>query len=402
MQPISSSLRATLKRRGHTVASLAQVLNTDLTPVENGEFATQENKSHIQNFITDGNIDVDHERIIRRTADLTIVNDKAEFTPDDKWSGHFYINRVIRLWRGAVTHGDVREYALGGTFMIDSADVIVERNMSMVTLTLSDFGKKLVKSFQVRPKEWADGTHINTVIGDIITLAGADYPHAPGLAPLQAANGGSRTDPDTYTLNGKFRLERGDNHGDKLKELLTRYDLDGYFNVEGRFVTQDILSTADRAEVWRFEPTTDDDPANHGGLISLRRSFSDDRLYNRVVVVGTKNEKAIVYAERRDTNPDSLTNIDRLGNRVLLEEDQNIGTQALANQKADALWKYHFKIDETVVLDVICNPALDANDVVRIIEPEWAKINKALRIKSLNVPLTTARQTLTLVNVIRS
>lgn len=395
MWNISQAFRQELRKSTHQIAAKATLLDSAFREVPDGDFFTA-GADDFQDFIVDGNVDVDRNRGTRRTGSITITNKAGQFTPDNAadYDGKFYVNRNIRLYRGVVLAGGTTLYAPIGTFMIDSTDTIVERNMSVINLTLSDHWKKLTKSLVTATKVYAAGTHINTIIKDFAAKSGADYPLAPALDPL---TGPERTSSNT-TLSSKLTLERGDSRGDKLKELGNKYGIDIYFNVEGRLTTNDRKDPKDAQEVWHFYSTRAS--SEEGMLLSVRRTLTDDNLYNHVFVIGLGDEKNPVVYEIKDTNPASVTNIDRIGDRVKILESQSWKTQDQVTSAGKRLWNNHFNLFEEVVMDTMCNPALEADDVIRITEPYFAKLNATYRIVNLNIPLTTSKQTIRVVRTI--
>jgi hypothetical protein len=385
---ISQAFREELRNPNQQVAAKATVLDTDFKEIPDGDFFTA-GADDFQDFIVDGNVDIDITRGTRRTAELSILNQNGQFTPTvstTDYDGKFYVNRNIRLYRGVVIAGGAPVYAPIGTFMIDSVDVLVERNMSMLNLTLSDHWKKLTKNLVVATKTYADNTYLNTVIKDLVSDAGGDFPLAPALDPL-----GTRTD-DAKRLNGKLVIERGTSRGDVLKDMAAKYGLDLYYNQEGRFTSNDRRAPADAQEVWSFY--TSEGSPTFGMLNSVRKTISDDNLYNHVYVIGLGDPNHPVIYQKKNTDPASLVNTDRIGNRVRLVENQKWKTQASVDAAGQKLWDTRFNLFEEVVIDVVCNPALEADDVIRIYEPTFAKINGLYRINQMNVPLTTSKQTI--------
>ena len=389
MWNISQAFKSELRKTSHQIAAKASLLDTAFKEIPDGDFFTP-GADDFQDYIIDGNVDVSRERGTRRTGTVTIVNKGGEFTPDNDpdYNGKFYVNRNIRLYRGVVVAGGTALYAPIGTFMVDSVDTIVERNMSVVTLTLSDHWKKLTKSLVTATKVYPKGTHINTVIRHMAALAGADFPLAPALDPL---TGPERTTANT-TLSSNLTLERGDSRGDKLKELADRYGIDIYFNVEGRLTTNDRKDPQDQAIVWHFWSTTASDES--GMLTAVRRTLTDDNLYNHVFVIGLGDPKAPHTHELIDTDPASATNIHRIGDRVKILESQTWHTGTQVTTAARQLWAKRFNIFEEVAIDVVCNPALEADDVIRITEPYFARMDTPYRIISMNIPLTTSKQSI--------
>lgn len=359
------------------------LLDSAYNEIPDGVFFTP-GADEFQDFIVDGNVDIDISRGTRRTATLTLLNKGGNFTPDGDstdYDGKFYVNRFIRLFRGVVLAGGEVVYAPIGTFMIDTIDTIVERNISLINLTLSDPWKKLQKSLVTRTQTFAIDTPINTVIKTLATQAGATYPLAPNLDPLSSRAAG------TIDLNSKLTMERGESRGDVIKALASKFGVDIYFNQEGRLTSQDRKAPKDAAEVWHFYSSHD----MTGMLASVTRSLSDDNLYNHVFVIGLGNEATPVIFERKNTNTASFASIARIGDRVRILEDQRWKTQAQVNAAGEKLWDRAYNLFEEVSLDTICNPALEADDVIRVTEP-ISKLGGAYRIQQMNVPLTTSKQ----------
>ncbi len=387
MWNISQAFRNELRSPNQQFAGKATLLSSDFKEIPDGDFFTA-GADDFQDFIIDGNVDIDKNRGTRRTAELTLLNPSGQFTPDadaNDYNGRFYVNRVIRLYRGVVLGGQTVVYAPIGTFMIDAIDTMVERNMSVVNLTLSDMWKKLTKSQVLAEKTYPVGTHVNTIIRENAAAAGSDYPLALNLDSLADRSTAEKT------LSTKLALKRGESRGDIVKDLGRKFGLDVYCNVEGRLVSEDRREARDTQEVWHFYSSSN--PDQLGMLNSVRKTVSDDNFYNHVYVIGLGDPKNPVIFSRSNTDPTSAGNVDRLGRRTKLVEHDGWKTQATVNAAGEKLWDKRYNLFEEVTIDVICNPALEADDVIRITEP-LAKINSTYRIQQLNVPLTTSKQTI--------
>lgn len=391
MYNIPQAFKTELRNPSQQVASKAQLLDSLLHEVPKGVFTTP-GADELQDYIVDGNVDVDRDRGTRRTAELSIINRNGEFTPNDGVAGadgRFYINRNVRLFKGVVLAGGTVLYAPIGTFMIDTVDVIVERNISLVNLTMSDHWKKLTKSFVTVNKHYAVGTHINTIIRDFAAASGADFPLAPNLDPL---TGPERSSSNTTITHRAWVIERGQSRGDLLKDLGNNWGIDIYFDVEGRLTTNDRKDPKDGQSVWSFYSSTPSEP--FGMLNSVRRTLSDDVLYNHIFVIGLGDEKHPVVWEKKDTVANSPTNVDLIGDRVMIVENQTWKTQAQVSSAGERLWTNKFKVFEEIQIDVICNPALEADDVITIKEQTFSGVYANYRIINMNVPLTTSKQTI--------
>jgi hypothetical protein len=396
------SLSATDHQDTPQTSVKVEFLNTDMRRVLDSTLFSADRTNNVTNFITDGNIDVDSTRGARRTAELTIMNPTAEFTPGTDafeggagvYTGKVYLNRIVRIWRGTY-YGGQPYFVPVGTFMIDAASVIMERNMSLVNLTMTDLFKKMAKSFAGVDDHWPKYTNYNDIIYDLANASGVDMDKA------QIGSLASR-DVDDRRTQGKATLREGESRGDKLKSWARQWNIDAYFDPMGSFRTEDRTTEKDRSTVWTFSPPPIVEGSG-GHLITLTRSFNDDNLYNRVVVVYQLDDKnkTTQRVSRVNTNPNSSLNVDRIGNRVLIRNYDNIHTEAAANRALDRLWSLRTQLSETIDAQVISNPALEADDVIRIKEPRFVKVDDRYRLSRFTVPLVSSLQTVQAMNVLR-
>lgn len=381
MWPISSAFKDALNSPVHSFRVELQVLDTDFNLVRSFHdvgCACPESQPH--DFVVDGSVDLDITRGSRRTFTLNFLNPDGEFSPGSEWAGLFFVNRLVRVYRGVSFGPDNTEMVPVGTFMIDRADTVVERNMSMVVLSGSDLWKKFAKSIFSKPQSWAAGTQLVTVIKQIADAAGVTR-FVDDLRDDRPAN--------ARDLNKKFSVEQGDNRGEAILRLAKAYGLDVYFDPLGRLVIADYRSPEDTQTVWTFNPDTT------RMLFSVRATYKDDNLYNSVLVIGTGG-KTPVISRKRDTDPTSVTNVDRIGERVLKFESDDISTQAAADEAARKLFYQNILLTEDIALDVLCNPALDGNDVIAVREDNFTRLNSRYRIRGLSVPLASSRQAIRL------
>lgn len=346
-------------------------------------------RGQAEDILVDGNVDVDVTRLTRRTFTANVLNPEGVWSPGSDWGGLFYVNRLIRLWRGIDFGGDGNEQAELvpiGTFMIDSADVEVERSMSIVTLSGSDLWKKFGKSAFKYARSWAAGTNINTIITDVADLAGVTRLN---LDPLSSRSAQGKE------IGVKFAVEQGDNRGEAIARLCADEGIDIYFDVLGRLTTQDFRTPGDQAVVYTYGPT------KNNNLLTIKASFTDDNLYNSVLVIGTGDKDNVVTFKVTDTDPTSVTNRDRIGERVFIHESDTIKYQSVAEATAVRLFYKHVLVNEDITLETICNPAFEGNDVIKVVESEFSKLNGKFRIKAFTVPMSTSRQTIRLLREIK-
>ncbi len=288
--------------------------------------------------------------------------------------------------------------------MVDIADVLVEQNMSLVNLTLSDLWKKLNKSYMGHPKTYQENTLYNDIIYDLI--APSEIPTSGRMA-ANIDNLHDRDVPDRKT-NTKVKLEEGESRGDRLKDLCRHWGIDVFFDPMGIFTTQDRMAHnhADRQPVWTFKSSPTDKEGRHGGLVSIRRSFNDDNLYNKVVIIGTGDKKGTrkkpIRVSREDNHTKSKTSIDLIGERVYFHSTDKIHSLHEANVALDKAWKLRFQLSEEIEAGVLVNPALEANDMVRFLEPDFAKLDGTYILNAFDIPFVTSKQTVKAANIIRT
>lgn len=383
MYAISGAFRQALQSSGHTIRVRMDVLDTDFHVVH--QFYDVGSGNNPTDTLVDGNVDVDVTRLTRRTFTASVLNPDGIWSPGSDWGGLFYVNRIVRLWRG-IDYGSGYDLLPIGTFLIDSADVMVERSMSMVSLSGSDLWKKFGKSAFASAKSWAAGTDINTIIRYIASASGVTLLRLSPLLDRPAAE---------RQIENKFAVERGDNRGEALAKLCKDAGIDVYFDPLGYLTTQDFSAPGDTAVVYEYGPSL------NNNLITVKASFTDDNLYNAVLVVGTGDKDNIVTYRVRDTDPESVTSVNKIGERIYIHETDAIKTTAVAEKVATRLFYRKVLINEDITLETICNPAFEGNDVIRVLETEFSKLNGKFRIKAFTVPMSTSRQSIRLLREIK-
>lgn len=352
-----------------------------------------DHSSDAEDILSDGNVDVDVTRLTRRTFTATVLNPDGIWSPGSDWGGTFYVNRIVRFWRGidygsSQGHDDAgsTEMVPIGTFMIDSADVMVERGMSVVTLSGSDLWKKFTKSAFQNAQSWDTGTNLNTIITAIASQAGLTIYN---LDPLNSRVAGDKV------LGAPFEVERGDNRGEALGRLCSGSGIDIFFDPLGRLTTEDFKTPGSAAVVYTY------DPDDNNNLITMKASYTDEHLYNAVLVIGTGDKDNIVTYYVSDTSPLSVTSVSRIGERLLVYETDTISSASVAHSTAIRLFYQHVLINEDITLEVICNPAFEGNDVIRLREADFTSMDQTFRISAFTVPMSTSRQTIRLLREIK-
>lgn len=249
MYTVSQAFLDELKQPVQGFRVKMQVLDTDGNPIDGGTFHDVAYQSDTTNILVDGTVDVDVTRGARRTFTATLLNNFGEWSPNAEWTGFFYVDRLVKLYRGMVFANGSEELVPIGVFFIDHADVIVERNMSVVSLSGTDKWKKIAKSQFTEPFFWNTGTAITNILRDVAEDAGIP------LTLMSIANLHSRDD-DERLLNKRLNVERGDQRSDLILQIGKDFGLDIYFDPDGIYTVQDMQNPADQAVVFRYLATS--------------------------------------------------------------------------------------------------------------------------------------------------
>lgn len=368
-----------------------EVLNSANQVIPGSTFYNASSKQNARvdtgEVIVDGSVDLDVGRGARRSFNVSLLNPFQVFTPnsglpsDQSWAGTFYIDRKIRLHRGVEFAPGHFEVVPIGTFYIDTADIVAERNMSMVVLSGTDEWKRFSKAKFGSPVRFLKDTPVNDVIKGLASLVGS-YSYN-----LDDFSGRAVHNPTKLTTNLNF--ERGDEIGPAMASLGTHYGVDIYFDPLGRLTSEDIYRIQYRQPVWTY------DANEKSSIISVKASYNDDRLYNHVKVTGTADEENPVFAIAKDMNPDSLTYVNRIGLRTYEYESKFIATPEQAQTVAMQFLTKHMILVEDIELQAVANPIFEGNDVLKVIEDKFTNVGtNNYHIRSMTIPLSGARQSM--------
>lgn len=385
MWNISNAFKAQYDKPVQEARSRIEILDTDFQRVR------VIGGGGLDKGLVDGTVDVDVTRGTRRTLVLSLLNENGEFSPTSDWGGLFYVDRLVRVFRGLVVGGSPEsptvEYVPVGTFLVDKSETLVERQMSTVVLAGSDLWKKFSKSQFVKQRTFDKGRSINGIIRDLADEAGVTKLN---LDPLDGRTSNSKD------LQTRVNFEKGETRGDALKKICEDHGIDVYFDPLGRLVTEDVKDPESQAVVWKFGYADDAPKAAY----YIRSLTDDDRLYNHVHVTGTGDEEHTYYANKKDTDPRSPTNIDRIGDRVLRFESGVLASQEAVDKAANRMFHRNSLISHTIALETICMPAFEGNDVVKVIEPHYVNVSARFTLSNFNIPLLTSKQKITMKRVI--
>lgn len=311
----------------------------------------------------DGTINASGSRDERRTLDISFENIDNQL---QHFPGGFWYDKVIKVYRGVDT-GTTKWLAQLGEFLIDK---IAEDNFPpKLAVTGRDYTKRLITSKFPAATTFVKGSPLEETIRTI------------------ALNGGITkfSFPTTDKVLGKdFTFDRGYQRNKACSDLASAYGYEIFFDPQGYYTLREFQDPVTSPVIWTFKTGTPD-----GNLAKFTKSTDDTRIYNHVVVSGGASDQVPVWAEARNTNPDSPTNIDQLGDRVYEYSSTFITTTAQAQDVADKFLAVHALESFEVALESLVFPWLDVNEIVEFMDPSPAPGDPTrFLLTDLSIPIT--------------
>lgn len=368
MRPHSATF-ANAIRRSHRRAARATILDATLTPLID--------LTGSESVTLEGSVMQDRGRETRRTCSLELANASGAWTPTDQY-GALYWNKPIKLERGVYVGGMV-EYVSLGVFLIDRPTVDVDTEGNVLRITGRDRFKLAEKSKFTVPYSVIAGTRIRDVIRALAEAAGMGT-----LDRLYAL------DDSGKALVAGRSWEQGEMRLRGMLDVAASYSLELYMDAEGRLAMRpELADPLTLPTVYEFEPN------EVSIMLGLSKSWSDERLYNHVLVTGEGAGLPTVYkGEAMDLNPASPGYIyGGIGDRMYEYVSSMIGSNAQAQEVANALLPRVALIEEELSLPSIVHPALETGDVIGVRE-DTSNTSGGYRIDRLSIPLGEGEMTI--------
>jgi hypothetical protein len=330
MYPAPSDRFLPALRQSHTPYTRVQLMRTDGVVVD---------LDH-----TDGSVTVDRGNAIRRTCSVTVPDTSLlPMTPTDQMA--IYGAR-LRILRGVVYGDGTTEAVPLGLFRIDS----VEGDPALGPVTISGSGLEAIVADDkfTAPHTTRGATAAVTAITALIQDT------IPGATVVNRA-----TDATIGTMTW-------DTQGDRwaaVQECATAIGAEVYADVDGQFVIAELPDLLTAPVAW------DVDAGTTGVLISAKRAFTRNGMYNMVVASGENTEDGAppISATASDDDPTSPTYVSGPFGRVpTFYSSATLINTSLAQGAANKLLRDAVKPSATVSLTSLPNPCLEPGDVLRV------------------------------------
>ena len=368
MRPMSSAMATRLTTSHRSAARL-----TVLDPLT---FAVLGDLSGADGYVVEGSVSASRARIIRRTCELTVANPGGVLTPANlgDW---LYVNSLVRLERGVYLDETTVEWCTLGHFLLGHPRVEVRPAGSSLVVSGEDRAKLLTRSRFTEPTTYAVGTRLAHVFATEAAVAGM------GTTRYRLDDGGK-------TLAASRTFEEDEARAEALVALARDYGMELYVDADGYLTSSPPPdpTTAPVAATYSVGETAT--------LLGLSKEWTDDRLYNHVLVTGESADTGtpLVRAEAMDTNPASPAWVNGpLGDRLYRYTSAMITSSAQALEVAQNLLSEVALIQEAIDLGAVTNPALEPGDAIAISEPVSRTSGRYL-IEQVDTPMGLGSQSL--------
>lgn len=259
-----------------------------------------------------------------------------------------------------------------GEFMIDSFS---EANAPRIMkVSCRDMTKRMLTSKLENSLSFAAGTPIVTIVKALAANAGITKVRLPDIG--------------NKTLASRIDLERGTPRWQVCKDICVANGYELYFDMQGYLVMRAFIDPSFGPISHTFKTGKISDGGN---LVSYERSADDSRLFNHVIVIGDRGSDSLApfFAERKNTNPASRTNIARIGDRLM---DPIQGTYFTSQYQVDSTANNMLKVaaleSYNVNFSSIFYQWLDVGEVVEFLEPDrYVTDPTRFLLDTLNLPM---------------
>lgn len=267
-----------------------------------------------------------------------------------------------------------------GEFMIDK--ISEDHFPHLVKVTGRDYTKKCLNSKFEQATQFNGGQQLETLVGAISANAGIYKKVLPVTG---------------ITVGKSFMYERGTERWKAIVEIANAYNYDVYFDGQGylRMTVIEDPATTQSSMTFRTGPLV-------GNLSTYSKSTNDSRIYNHVLVTGDPGDGSTLppSAEAKNTDPNSPTNIDQIGDRLYQYASSFIATTEQAQAVADSFLAVHaleeFQLDLTGVVLFW----MDVGEIVTWIDPSPAPGDPTrFLLSNITIPLTLGPMSATALRV---
>lgn len=319
-------------------------------------------------YIKGGSINVSYNNGVRRTASITLFNDKGQY--DSLIERGVLLNQKVKILAGIYIGDD--EYLIPqGVFYINNPASSYQPSNKTIQLNLVDkwgaldgtVGGTLDGIYQINV-----GNSLIEAIRTLLLLDKGNGTPLDGTPPIIDTK--YLNNPTLYEAPYTLRTEANSNYANILLGINTMLVSSCGYDAEGilRF-TDANTSYSDFGQ-----PLVYDFFVDSKELYSASYTYKLSDIYNEVQVLGTILEGAQIKGSARNNNPASALAIEKIGRRTLWVSDTKFYTNTQATEYAEYELKRRTALQRAVSFE--CSPIfhLKENDLITITRSD---INKS-------------------------
>jgi hypothetical protein len=329
--------------------------------------------------LIDGSITIDRGREERRACDFRLENSDLALA-HNPYDGFWYDKILKAFWgidyqdrlTGVMTRWEIQV----GEFMIDRIDE--DRFPNAVKVTGRDYTKKCMITKLSQSISFPAGTAVEVIIKALASNAGITKFNLPVTNRAYA---------------GTTIFARGTERWKVMKQIADTIGYEIYFAPNGYLTMSPYPDPTTTPLAWTFKPGGPD-----GSLVDYRRSSNDNNIFNHITVTGATNEvnglTTTIFAEARNTNPNSPTRISRIGERSKNYDSDYLTTTEEAFHMATVMLNINSLEEYDVSFSSLILPWLDASMIVGVVEGEESEyVPKRFLLTNYTLPMALGPMT---------
>lgn len=182
-----------------------------------------------------------------------------------------------------------------------------------------------------------------------------------------------------------FSYDKGAPRWTAMTDIANAYNFDVYFDYWGYLRLEPYADPATQTPVVTLQVGA------AGNMASYSKSTDDQRLYNHVIVTGDSSDSSVLpaFGEAINTDPNSPTCVDKIGDRLYEYDSSFIQTDDQANAVAESFLAVHALEEFSLDFDSIVFPWVEVGNVIRWLDPSPAPGDPdVFLLQTMGVPLT--------------
>lgn len=330
----------------------------------------------IEDIISDGNYTENYQNGQRASLSFTLYNQNGRYTPT---INQLWANARVRLDAGVEQQDGAIVWAQKGIFVLNNSNPVVQPGNYTVSFSADDkFGVLergpglLEYAFEVE-----SGVLISSLVKELLaTQRGDGYPldsQEPYFYP-------SLVDKRTQA---KISKTPGESVGSIILTLAEHMGAEVFYNAQGRLCFYPLSLVGedkDKPILFHYQTET-------GNLDGLSFSLNYSEIINKVVLVGSTVNGAVVRATAQNDDPNSPLSVQKIGTRLSVINDSSIQNKIVAEENARYQLRQKLVLKSSVNLTTPFSPIFGVNNLILVSDNFFKLEKQPFLIQSVNFSL---------------